>query len=401
METFDHPQFIGNHALSATVTRSKQGSVVNVRLISSLISAVVLTAVPALVFCPGIAQAQGILGIQVQIAPPALPIYQQPPLPAPNDVWIPGYWSWDDDYGDYFWVPGTWVQAPTPGYLWTPAWWGWDNGLYVFHNGYWGRQVGFYGGVDYGFGYNGVGYEGGYWNGDRFFYNTAVNRVNNANITNVYQKAVNVDHTSHVSFNGGPGGVRDQPTPAQAAAAREPHLPPTTAQTQHVQVAHNDRSLYATANHGAPPVAASAEPGRLSGPGVVRANSAGGPLPPALSRGPVGAHAADPGAHSAAAAPRSVAPGPRPAAEPALQRPSAPPQRSAPKADGGPAGAEPKAEFRPAPPPHASERPPAARPPAPFPARPAQPPKAAQRSPQEQKAPPRPPEEHRDEPKQR
>jgi len=377
----------------------------NVRLISSLLSAVALTAVPALMLTPAAAEAQLFIGIQVQIAPPALPVYEQPPLPAPDYVWIPGYWSWDDDYGDYFWVPGTWARAPNPGYLWTPAWWGWDNGLYVFHDGYWGQHVGFYGGVNYGFGYNGAGYEGGYWNGGHFFYNTSVNRVNNVNITNVYQKTVIVNQTTRVSFNGGPGGVRAQPTPAQAAAVREPHLQPTAAQTQQVQAAHSDRSLYATANHGAPPVAASAAPGRLSGPGVVRAQSAGGPLPEALSRGPVGAHAAGPGARLAAAPAASAA---RPAAQPTPQRPLAQqePQRAASPVQArpaaSPAAGAPAPEVRSAyppggmarpsnaPAPQAVARPPAVRPPPPA-ARPAPPPKATPRPPEEHK-----PEEHKE-----
>jgi len=34
---------------------------------------------------------------------------------------------------------------------------------YVFHVGYWGPVVGFYGGIDYGYGYVGRGYYGGRW----------------------------------------------------------------------------------------------------------------------------------------------------------------------------------------------------------------------------------------------
>ena len=33
----------------------------------------------------------------------------------------------------------------------------------VFDSGYWGPVVGFYGGIDYGFGYFGRGFEGGRW----------------------------------------------------------------------------------------------------------------------------------------------------------------------------------------------------------------------------------------------
>jgi WXXGXW repeat (2 copies) len=36
-------------------------------------------------------------GIAVDIAPPPLPVYDQPPIPAPGYIWTPGYWAWNDD----------------------------------------------------------------------------------------------------------------------------------------------------------------------------------------------------------------------------------------------------------------------------------------------------------------
>lgn len=215
-------------------------------------------------------QAQLFVGVQVRIGPPPLPVYVQPPLPGPDYIWTPGYWAWDADAGDYYWVPGTWVRAPRPGYLWTPGYWGWSDGFYVFHAGYWGPHIGYYGGVVYGFGYTGFGYEGGYWRGPHYCYNRT---VNNVNITNVYNKTVIVNRTTvnNVSYSGGPGGVAAQPTPAQLEAAREPHLQPTPVQTQHLTAARADRTLFASANHGAPPVAATLRPAQLRGEGVVRA----------------------------------------------------------------------------------------------------------------------------------
>src|SRR5215472_18993243 len=101
------------------------------------------------------------VGISVHIGPPALPVYAQPICPGAGYIWTPGYWA----YGPmgYYWVPGTWVVAPTPGFLWTPGYWGWGGGAYIWHAGYWGPHVGFYGGVNYGFGYFGAGFAGGYW----------------------------------------------------------------------------------------------------------------------------------------------------------------------------------------------------------------------------------------------
>src|SRR6476646_11883218 len=76
--------------------------------------------------------AQVAVGITVGFAPPDLPIYEQPICPEEGYIWTPGYWAWDDDDGDYYWVPGTWVMAPEPGLLWTPAYWGWEGNAYVF-----------------------------------------------------------------------------------------------------------------------------------------------------------------------------------------------------------------------------------------------------------------------------
>src|SRR5580658_10513503 len=112
----------------------------------------------------------------------AFAVYEQPPVPGPGFLWAPGYWAWGD--GDYYWVPGTWVEAPQPGYLWTPGYWGWNEGVYLWHGGYWGEHVGFYGGVNYGFGYFGGGYQGGYWDHGAFRYNGAYNIIrNNTQIT--------------------------------------------------------------------------------------------------------------------------------------------------------------------------------------------------------------------------
>ena len=114
--------------------------------------------------------------VSVTIAPPVLPVYTQPVCPGDGYLWNPGYWAYGDE--GYYWVPGVWVRPPQVGLLWTPGYWGWGGGAYVFHAGYWGPHVGFYGGVNYGFGYGGVGFGGGRWDGGRFAYNTAVVNVN-------------------------------------------------------------------------------------------------------------------------------------------------------------------------------------------------------------------------------
>ncbi|HEV2731037.1 MAG TPA: YXWGXW repeat-containing protein, partial [Terriglobales bacterium] len=52
------------------------------------------------------------VSVSVSLAPPVLPVYEQPPCPGDGYIWTPGYWAYDYDDGDYYWVPGTWVEAP-------------------------------------------------------------------------------------------------------------------------------------------------------------------------------------------------------------------------------------------------------------------------------------------------
>ena len=228
----------------------------------------------------------GQVRISVQFGPPALPVYEQPLCPGEGYIWTPGYWAWSDDDGDYFWVPGTWVLAPEVGFLWTPPWWGWEGGVFLFHEGYWGPQVGFYGGIYYGFGYFGEGFEGGRWDHDRFFYNRSVTNVNITNIHNVYNETVvnNTTVVNRVSYNGGEGGITRRPTAQEQSAERERHIPPAAVQVQHIQAARANRELRASANQGKPPVAATARPGEFSRE-AVPAREAGGAYNPPPNRG--------------------------------------------------------------------------------------------------------------------
>lgn len=213
------------------------------------------------------------VGISVRIGPPALPVYAQPICPGPGYMWTPGYWAWNDDAG-YYWVPGTWVVAPV-GMLWTPGYWGWGGGLYLWHAGYWGPHVGFYGGVNYGFGYGGAGFVGGEWRGGAFFYNRFVTNVSVTSVTHVYTRTVVVNE-NHVAFNGGAGGIQAHATAQEEAYAREPHTAPLAAQTEHEHLASQNRQNFASENHGRPAVAATARPGDFSARSAVSARSAGG-----------------------------------------------------------------------------------------------------------------------------
>ena len=192
--------------------------------------------------------------ISVGFAPPPLLVYDQPPCPDQGMIWTPGYWAYGPD--GYYWVPGAWVPAPYEGALWTPGYWGWSSNMYYWHPGYWGPHVGYYGGINYGFGYFGVGFLGGRWNGGFFEYNTAVWRVNTTIIRRTYVDRDwghnYVDRNSHVAFNGGPGGIRHDPSSQERTYMREPHMARTTFQTQHIDSARNDHNAYYNVNHGRP-----------------------------------------------------------------------------------------------------------------------------------------------------
>ncbi len=195
--------------------------------------------------------------ISVGFAPPALPVYVQPICPGDGYLWNPGYWAYGPE--GYYWVPGVWVRPPQVGVLWTPGYWGWGGSAFLWHAGYWGPHVGFYGGVNYGFGYGGVGFWGGRWEGGHFAYNTAVVNVNRTVIHNTYIDNVHVNNVNvgvHTSFNGGAGGIQARPSAQEQQWSHEAHIPPTAEQQQHVQLAHADRSNYASANGGHPQNAA-------------------------------------------------------------------------------------------------------------------------------------------------
>jgi WXXGXW repeat (2 copies) len=362
------------------------------RSIGWLLSLMIVLAVPF-----G-AQAQDLV---ITVAPPELPVYEQPPIPEPGYIWTPGFWAYGPD--GYYWVPGTWVEPPSVGLLWTPGYWGWRDGNYGWNAGYWGPHVGFYGGVDYGYGYGGDGYEGGYWNNGVFAYNRTVNNFGGVAIANVYNKTVTINNSAtRASFNGGAGGTTARATPQQVAAAHEPHVAATPLQTQHEHAASTNKALLASVNHGNPAIAATAKPGQFEGKGVVPAKAGNTAVPatqvkpgvtPPPAAAPAGAAALDknrPAGNVRPAAggptppkqatipPKPLATAVPPKSAPVKPPPPAPPRNAALKPPPPP---HPAAVARPAAPPHpVAARPAPPRPPAPRPAA-ARPPPAPKKPP--------------------
>src|SRR5205809_7138453 len=80
-----------------------------------------------------LASSSAFVAVSVAIAPPAIPVYEQPLCPAPGYISTPGYWS----YGPlgYYWVPGVWVAPPRDGSFSTLGYWGYRDRLNVFNDG--------------------------------------------------------------------------------------------------------------------------------------------------------------------------------------------------------------------------------------------------------------------------
>jgi hypothetical protein len=189
--------------------------------------------------------------------PPPLPEYSQPPCPGDDYIWTPGYWDYSS--GGYYWVPGAWVLAPWEGALWTPPYWAFDNGGYRLFAGYWAPTIGFYGGINYGFGYTGRGYYGGYWRSGHFNYNRSVTNISSG-VHNVYEQRVTEVNNTRVSFNGGQGGAAFRPTAPEMAVVREHRTAPVAVQVAHERQASQNREQFAAVNRGRPPAVAETRP---------------------------------------------------------------------------------------------------------------------------------------------
>ena len=176
----------------------------------------------------------------IDIVPPPLPMYAQPPVPGDGYLWTPGYWGWNERARDYNWVPGTWVRPPKVNFLWTPGYWAFQESSYRWHTGYWGPRVGYYGGLNYGYGYGGNGYEGGRWDHGYFRYNQAVNNVPAGGVYRVYNAPVIVRNQASRA-RATSGGIRlpmRSPPPMQNVDGQaEAHAGSTLEQVNHEKMA--------------------------------------------------------------------------------------------------------------------------------------------------------------------
>jgi hypothetical protein len=68
-------------------------------------------------------------------APPPVQNEVQPPQPAANVTWAPGYWYWSG--ANWIWIEGSWVSPPRPGLTYVSPRWVLRGGSWLFVSGGW------------------------------------------------------------------------------------------------------------------------------------------------------------------------------------------------------------------------------------------------------------------------
>lgn len=66
--------------------------------------------------------------------PPAVRREVRVVRPAPNHVWVAGYWDWQ---GDWVWIPGRWESTPAPRAVWVRPAYVQEYGSYRYTPGHW------------------------------------------------------------------------------------------------------------------------------------------------------------------------------------------------------------------------------------------------------------------------
>ena len=129
---------------------------IGISLAGSLVAAVLMTGVQVRAANDNLPEGAEVLGrgpvheafaqplALAQVGPvapkaPPEPIEEQPPEQRPegdNVQWVPGYWQWDDERGEFLWVSGLW-RNPPPNRKWVPGTWQQTENGFQFSNGFW------------------------------------------------------------------------------------------------------------------------------------------------------------------------------------------------------------------------------------------------------------------------
>jgi hypothetical protein len=76
-------------------------------------------------------------GVIVVSGPPPSPVDEAPSSrPAPQAIWVTGYWHWTGM--QYTWIPGHW-DTPPPGHRWRAPRYSLHDGVYVYEPGGWSQ----------------------------------------------------------------------------------------------------------------------------------------------------------------------------------------------------------------------------------------------------------------------
>ncbi len=68
--------------------------------------------------------------------PPAIVKETRPRQPAPQTIWIPGYWCWVRENQNFKWICGIWRLAPQ-GLIWSSGYWMEEEGGWLWVKGAW------------------------------------------------------------------------------------------------------------------------------------------------------------------------------------------------------------------------------------------------------------------------
>jgi hypothetical protein len=73
---------------------------------------------------------------------PPRPLEEMPPDERPDGdvIWVPGYWSWDEERNDFLWVSGIWRTQP-PGRQWVAGYWNQTADGWQYVSGFWNQVV--------------------------------------------------------------------------------------------------------------------------------------------------------------------------------------------------------------------------------------------------------------------
>jgi len=199
--------------------------------------------------------------------PPRSAVPRAAALPGDGYLWTHVYWAYDYYDQDYYWVPGTWVPAPEVGFFWTPG-----SGLgrvdgFTFYQCHGGPLWVFYGVINYGFGYFGVGTKVAFGTMAFLPNNTTVNRVNVEVVHNVYNTRVQKPRSTASAITSERGDQTRARAARKIGPARQRHVAPVRAgSTRACCPLRQDK--WAPSTHGAPAVAATPRREREESGGV-------------------------------------------------------------------------------------------------------------------------------------